>query len=72
MAIFINNYGFPYGSDDKESACNAGDLGFYAWVGKMLWRRAQQSTPIFLPGESPWTEEPGGLHRLGSQGGRHD
>ena len=23
------------------------------------WRRAWQPTPVFLPGESPWTEEPG-------------
>ena len=21
-------------------------------------------TPVFLPGESPWTEEPGGLHTV--------
>jgi len=21
------------------------------------WRRAWQPTPVFLPGESPWTEE---------------
>ena len=26
-----------------------------------LWQRQQwQPTPVFLPGESPWTEEPGG------------
>ena len=25
------------------------------------WRRKWQPTPGFLPGESPWTEEPGGL-----------
>ena len=24
-------------------------------------------TPVFLPGESPWTEEPGGLQAIGSQ-----
>ena len=30
--------GFPDGSDDKESACNAGD-GFDPWVGKITWRR---------------------------------
>ena len=28
---------------------------------KILWRRAWQPTPVFLPGESPWTEEPGKL-----------
>ena len=25
-------------------------------VGKILWRRAWLPTPVFLPGESPWTE----------------
>ena len=32
------------------------------WVRKIPWRRTWQPTPVFLPGESPWTEEPGGLH----------
>ena len=27
---------------------------------------------VFLPGESPWTEEPGGLQSMGSQRARHD
>ena len=31
------------------------------------WRRAWQPTPLFLPGESPWTQEPGGLQSMGSQ-----
>jgi len=30
-----------------------------------LWRRAWQLPPVFLPGESPWTEEPGGLQPWG-------
>ena len=25
---------------------------FNPWVGKILWRRAWQPTPVFLPGES--------------------
>ena len=29
------------------------------------WRRAWQPPPVFLPGESPWTEEPGGLQSIG-------
>ena len=33
--------------------------GFHPWVGKMPWRRKGQPTPVLLPGESPWTEEPG-------------
>ena len=32
-----------------------------------IWRRAWQPTPIFLPGESPGTEEPGRLQSMGSQ-----
>ena len=34
---------------------------FNPWVGKISWRRAWQPPPLFLLGESPWTEEPGGL-----------
>ena len=41
-------------------------------VGKIPWRRAWQSTPVLLPGESPWTEEPGGLQSMGLQRVRHD
>ena len=37
-----------------------GRHGFDPWVRKIPWRRAWQPTPVFLPGESPWTEEPGG------------
>ena len=53
-------------SVSKESACNVGDLGSI-WVGKIPWRRAWQPIPVFLPGESPWIEEPGGLQSMGSQ-----
>ena len=47
-----------------------GRPGFGSWIGKIPWRRAWQPTPVFLPGVSPWTEEPGGLqsmesHRVG-------
>ena len=40
-------------------------------VGKIPWRRAEQPTLVFLPGESPWTEEPGRLQFMGSQTVRH-
>ena len=59
--------GFPGGSDSKESACNAGDPGFDPWMGKIPWRRTWQTTPVFLPGESPWTEVAGGLESMGLQ-----
>ena len=42
------------------------------WVRKIPWRRAWQPTPVFLPGESPWTEEPGGLQFTGLQRVRQD
>ena len=44
--------GFPGGSDGKASAYNAGRPGFDPWVGKILWRRKWQSTPVLLPGKS--------------------
>ena len=36
-------------------------------VGKIPWGRAWQPTPIFLPGESPWTAEPHESQSMGSQ-----
>ena len=37
----------------KNLAANAGNLrNVNPWVGKNPWRRAQQPTPVFLPGES--------------------
>ena len=38
----------------------------------MAWRRPWQPTPVFLPGESPWTEEPGRLQSMGLQRVRQD
>ena len=35
-------------------------------------RRAQQHTPVFLPGESLWIEDPGRLQSMGSQRVGHD
>ena len=54
----------------KNPPTNAGDGKRYRadpWVRKIPWRRAWQPTPVFLPGEYPWTEEPGGLQAMGSQ-----
>ena len=42
------------------------------WVEKIPWRKAWQLTPVFLLGESPWIEEPGGLlQSMGLQRVRH-
>ena len=59
--------GFPGGSDSKESACNAGDPGSILGSGRFPWRRAWQPTPVFLPEESAWTEEPGRLQSMRPQ-----
>ena len=49
-----------------------GRSGFDPWVGKIPWRRAWQPTSVFLPGEPPWTEEPGGPQSMESQRVGHD
>ena len=36
------------------------------------WRRAWQPSPVFLPGESPWTEVRGRLESIRSQRVRND
>ena len=59
--------GFLGGASDKESTCQCRRRGFNPWVGKIPWRRAWQPTPVFLPGESPRSEEPDGLQFMGSQ-----
>ena len=45
---------FPGAASDKESVCNAGDktCKFNPWVVKIPWRRAWQTTSVFLPEES--------------------
>ena len=51
----MKSKGFPGGANGKEPACQCRGpkrCGFNPWVGKILWRRAWQSTLVFLPGES--------------------
>ena len=62
--------GFPGDTGGKEPACQCRRHqrhSFEPSVGKIPYRRSRQSTPLFLPGESPWTEEPGGQQSIGSQ-----
>ena len=41
------------------------------WVQSLDWHylleEGMATSPIFLPGESPWIEESGGLQSMGSQ-----
>ena len=34
---------------------------------KVIWRGKWQPTPVFMPGEYPWTDEHGRVHPLGLQ-----
>ena len=45
---------------------------FLGWEDLLGWRREWQPTPVFLPGESPWTEKPGGVQSMGSQRVRYN
>ena len=54
----------------KNLTADTGNInicGFNPWVRKIPWKRAWQPIPVFLPGEFPWTEKPGGLQHMGSQ-----
>ena len=66
----IQERSFPGASRGKESTCNARDR-FDPWVEKIPWKKKWQPTPVFLPGEIPKTEEPGGLQSRESQRVRH-
>ena len=56
--------GFPGGSDSKEFACGAGELGLIPGLRTSPWRRERLPTPVSLPGKfhgerslvgySPW------------------
>jgi len=52
IAYGLNTYlGFLGGSADKESACNAGDLGSIPGLGRSLGEGNGLPTPVFWPGE---------------------
>ena len=62
--------GFPGGASGKDPACQCRRwkrCAFIPWVGKVPWKSTWQPTPVFLPGESPRTEEPGGSQSMESQ-----
>ena len=64
--------GFSGGSAGKESACQCRRCGVWSlgWEDPLEKRMATHSN--ILPGEIPWTEEPGGLQSMGSQRVRRD
>ena len=64
LALSISFYGHTRQLSGKESACQCRRYGFNPWVRKIPWRRAWQSTAVFMPREfhgqrslasySPW------------------
>ena len=54
------------GSDSKESACNAGNLGFILGREDPLEKEMATHSSI-PPWKIPWTEGSGGLQSMGSQ-----
>ena len=62
--------GFPGGSDGKESACNAGDVGSILGLGRSPGEGHSNRLQYFCLENS--TEEPGRLQSMGSQRVRHN
>ena len=59
-------------SSDKESACNAGNVGSVPGLGRCPRGGKWHITPVFLPAKIPWTEKSGRLQSKGSRRVRHD
>ena len=75
LYIVVYIWGFPGGSDGKESTCNAGDLGSIPGLGR--YPREGHGNPLqysCLENTAPlsWTEEPHGIQSMGSQRVGHD
>ena len=51
----VNKYtSLPGGASGKQPSCQCRRhkrCGFSPWVGKIPWKKAQQPTSVFLPGE---------------------
>ena len=66
-------WGVAGDSDSKESACNVGDMSSIPGLGRSPGEgHGNPLNGVFLPGESTWTKEPGGLQSMGLQGVGHD
>ena len=59
----MQKLGFPGGSEDKGSACNAGDPDLFPGSGRSPGAGTGNSLQYFCL-ENPMNEEPGGLHEV--------
>ena len=71
MFILHVQWGFPGGSDGKESAHNVGDLGSPLGQEDPLKKQMATHSSI-LALRIPWTEEPSRLQSMDSQRVGHD
>ena len=60
-------WGFPSGSDSKEFACNAGDLGSIPELERSPGEGNGNTSSSILAWKIPWAEEPSRLQSMGSQ-----
>ena len=65
-------WGFPGCSDSRESAHNAGDLGWIPGFGRFPLEKKMATHSNIFAWEIPWTEGPGRLQSMGSQRVGHD
>ena len=68
-------YGFPGGASGKEPTWQCRRYkrcGFNPWVGKIPLEKDMATHSSILAWRIPWTEEPGGLQSIVSQGVRHN
>ena len=64
--------GLPWWLSGKEPAYQCKRCRFDPWVGKILWRRKWQHTPVFSPGKSHEQRTLSRLQSVGSQRVRHN
>ena len=48
------------------------EMGFRPWIGEDPLEKGMAAHSSILTWKIPWTEEPGGLQSIGSQGVGHD
>ena len=60
MAQIVKNLPFIYAGDPDS------------WVGTIPWGQGMATHSNILTWRIPWTEEPGGLQSIGSEGAGHD
>ena len=60
-------WGFPGGSESKESTCNAGDPGSIPGLGRCPLEKGMATHSSIVAWRIPRTEEPGGIQSVASQ-----